>query len=232
MEIITLSIFIPLTLIVMNILLKLLFTILLMVICLSLFAWFFWYKPKLDHSKPHPAVKPAIDAVYSAAIRDKAATARDFVQQKKFNRTICFLVDMKIESGKNRFFVYDFKKDSIISAGLVTHGSCNESWLNGRKFSNSPGCGCTSLGKYKVGSSYKGRFGLAFKLYGLDSSNSNAYNRFVVLHSHSCVPEGEVSPAPICQSLGCPTVSPNYLQYLKKLIDNSSQPILLWIFNE
>ncbi|MBI1781248.1 MAG: murein L,D-transpeptidase catalytic domain family protein [Sphingobacteriales bacterium] len=216
----------------MRLLLKLLFTILLMVICISLFAWFFWYKPKLNHGKPIAFTKPMVDAAFASVIRDKAEEAKKFIQQKNFNHTLCFLVDMKIESGKNRFFVYDFKRDSIISAGLVTHGSCNESWLNGRKFGNATGCGCTSLGKYKVGSSYNGRFGLAFKLYGLDSSNSNAYNRFVVLHSHSCVPEGEVSPAPICQSLGCPTVSPNYLKHLQKLIDNSNQPILLWIFNE
>lgn len=233
MEIITLSILIPLTLSVMRLMLKLLFTILLMGICLSLLAWFFWYKPKLNHNKPFSTVKSVIvDEAFTSVIRDKASEAKKFVQQRSFNRSICFLVDIKIESGKNRFFVYDFKRDSLLNAGLVTHGSCNESWLNGRKFGNNPGCGCTSLGRYKVGSAYTGRFGLAYKLYGLDSSNSNAYNRFIVLHSMNCVPEGEVSPAPICQSLGCPTVSPNYLKYLQKLIDNSPQPILLWIFNE
>lgn len=232
MEFIPLSIFISFILIVMKVLLKFLFTLLLTITSLSLFAWYFWYKPKFNHKHPLVTVSPVIAASINAAIRSKAIEAKKFVQQENFNRTVCFLVDMKIESGKNRFFVYNLDKDSVISAGLVTHGSCNEDWLSGRKFGNTVGCGCTSLGKYKVGSRYNGKFGLAFKLYGLDSSNSNAYNRFVVLHSHSCVPEGEVSPVPICQSLGCPTVSPNYLKHLQKLIDNSKQPVLLWIFNE
>lgn len=217
----------------MKFLLKLLFTILLMVSCLSLFAWYFWYKPAFNHNKKNTILKkPVVEASYIPVLQQKADEARTFIKKKAYNNAICFLVNMKIESGKNRFFVYDLKKDSVINAGLVTHGSCNESWLTGRKFGNTVGCGCTSLGKYKVGSSYNGKFGLAFKLYGLDSSNSNAYNRFVVLHSHSCVPEEEVSPAPICQSLGCPTVSPNYLSHLQKIIEASNQPILLWIFNE
>ena len=136
---------------------------------------------------------------------------------------------MSLPSGDNRFFVYDLKKDTIKNSGVVTHGNCNQYWLEGRKYSNEQGSGCTSLGKYKIGYSYKGRFGLAYKLYGLDKTNSNAFNRFVVLHSHSCVPEIEVKDE-ICQSNGCPTVSPGYLQQLKPIIDKSSKPVLLWIY--
>jgi len=102
-------------------------------------------------------------------------------------------------------------------------------WLEGRKYSNEPGCGCTSLGKYKIGNPYNGRFGLAFKLYGLDETNNNAFKRFVVLHSHGCVPETEVQDE-ICQSDGCPTVSPQFFQQLKPLINRSPKPVLLWIF--
>jgi len=137
---------------------------------------------------------------------------------------------MSIASGKQRFFVYDLKNDNILKAGLVTHGRCNQNWLAGRKYANEPGCGCTSLGKYKVGNAYRGEFGLAYKLYGLDATNSNAYARFVVLHSMQCVPEKEVDPYPICQSDGCPTVSPGLLQELALLIEQSKDPVLLWIF--
>jgi hypothetical protein len=85
------------------------------------------------------------------------------------------------------------------------------------------------LGKYKVGYSYNGRFGLAYKLYGLDKTNDKAFERFVVLHSHDCVPETEVKDD-ICQSDGCPTVSPGFLQYLKPIINASKKPVLLWIY--
>lgn len=155
---------------------------------------------------------------------------RKFITGKVYNSSVCFIIDMSIESGKNRFFVYDLNKDSIIMSGLVTHGRCKQTWLTGRKYDNAMGCGCTSLGKYKVGKPYKGRFGLAYKLYGLEASNSNAYSRFVVLHSMQCVPESEVYPYPICQSDGCPTVSPGFLKNISSLINGSPKPILLAIY--
>ena len=34
----------------------------------------------------------------------------------------------------------------------------------------------------------------------------------------------------ICQSDGCPTVSPGLLQYLKPIINASKKPVLLWIY--
>ena len=137
---------------------------------------------------------------------------------------------MSLHSGQNRFFVYDLKKDTIRNSGLVTHGRCNQYWLEGRKYDNTVGCGCTSLGKYKIGHAYNGKFGLAYKLYGLDKTNDKAFQRFVVLHAHDCVPESEVKED-ICQSDGCPTVSVNYLQYLKPIIDASRKPVLLWIYD-
>ncbi|HRO70366.1 MAG TPA: murein L,D-transpeptidase catalytic domain family protein, partial [Chitinophagaceae bacterium] len=161
---------------------------------------------------------------------NKAAAAREFVKQKDFNDKICFLLDMSLPSGQARFFVFDLKKDSLVNAGLVTHGRCYQDWLEGRKYSNTIGSGCTSLGKYKIGHAYRGRFGLAYKLYGLDKTNNNAYKRYVVLHAHECVPETAVADE-ICQSDGCPTVSPGFLQYLRQVINASKQPLLLWIYD-
>lgn len=162
-------------------------------------------------------------------LKRKTTDAISFARKNGYNTTVCFFIDMSISSGNNRFFVYDMTNYTIQSAGLVTHGRCNQMWLEGRKYSNVPGGGCTSLGKYKIGDSYYGTFGLAYKLYGLEKTNNNAFKRFVVLHSHECVPENEV-PDEICQSDGCPTVSPKFLQELKPIIDKSTKPILLWIF--
>ena len=165
----------------------------------------------------------------SEKLKSRAEEAKTFARLNGFNERICFLVDMSLPSGQNRFFVYDLKKDSLQNSGLVTHGRCNEYWLEGRKYGNTVGCGCTSLGKYKIGYSYTGRFGLAFKLYGLDKTNDKAFARFVVLHAHECVPETEITDE-ICQSDGCPTVAPGYLQQLKPIITASQKPVLLWIF--
>ena len=160
-----------------------------------------------------------------------AAKAKQFANKHRFSNSVCFLIDMSVDAGKNRFFVYDLSRDSIIDNGLVTHGRCNQVWLVGRKYGNEVGCGCTSVGKYRVGPAYRGRFGLAYKLKGLDSTNNNAFKRFVVLHAHECVPENEVHPYPICQSDGCPTVSTSFLTRLATTIDESSRPVLLWIYD-
>jgi L,D-transpeptidase catalytic domain len=159
-----------------------------------------------------------------------AAQLHTYAKQKKFQNEFAFLIDMKKASGSNRFFVYSFVKNKIIKQGLVTHGNCGEEFLTETRYGNTVGCNCTSLGKYKIGNKYYGRFGLAYKLHGLESTNNKAFERFVVLHAHSCVPDDEVNPYPICQSNGCPTVSPNFLETLATYIDKSKKPVLLWIY--
>ena len=173
--------------------------------------------------------KDDLSALTLAKLKVKAGDVRKFVTSKGFNTTICFLIDMSLPSGQNRFFVYNLKKDTLYNSGLVTHGRCNQSWLEGRKYGNTVGCGCSSLGKYKIGNPYHGKFGLAFKLHGLDKTNDKAFDRFVVLHAHECVPETAIEDE-ICQSDGCPTVAPGFLQQLKPIITASSKPVLLWIF--
>jgi len=187
-----------------------------------------WKKTITLHG-PNMPVRPAPQLSMPDGLRKKAASARLFVEQNGYNDRLCFLVDMSLPSGQNRFFVYDLVKDTIAKAGLVTHGRCNEYWLEGRKYGNTVGCGCTSLGKYRIGYAYTGRFGLAYKLYGLEKTNDKAFERFVVLHAHDCVPDSEIKDD-ICQSDGCPTVAPGFLQQLKPVLDVSRKPVLLWIY--
>ncbi|HMW65819.1 MAG TPA: murein L,D-transpeptidase catalytic domain family protein [Chitinophagaceae bacterium] len=158
-----------------------------------------------------------------------AAEAKKFTKENGYNQQTVFFIEVGLPSGHNRFFIYNLKKDSVTDKGLVAHGNCYEYWLEGRKYSNVVGSGCTSLGKYKIGKSYIGKWGYSYKLHGLDSTNNKAYERTVVLHSHSCVPNEETD-GEICQSNGCPTVSPDFLVRLKKIINTSKKSILLWIY--
>lgn len=155
---------------------------------------------------------------------------KKFAAENDYSTKYCFLVDMSLPSGKNRFFVYDLEKNSIINTGLVAHGSCNESFMAHPRFSNSAKSGCTSLGKYKVGEFYVGKYGKSFRLYGLDNSNSNAYNRAVVIHGYDCVPDEEIYPRVLCNSLGCVMVSYNFFDRLSRLIKKSDKPIVLWLY--
>lgn len=190
-----------------------------------------WYYSRFRAVRPVSAavMVDAEDPVLTKVLR-AADSLKSYTVANKYNSRVGFLLDMSVASGKNRLFVTDLEKDSIISAGLVTHGRCNQNWLSGRKYSNVVGSGCTSLGRYRIGNAYQGRFGLAYKLHGLDTTNNNAFKRYVVLHAHECVPDNETHPLPLCQSDGCPTVSPAFLQELKAIIDTASQPVILWIY--
>lgn len=169
-------------------------------------------------------------ALFMSGLRNRMALAMQYASQNGYSTEYFFMVDMGIFSGKKRFFVYDVKKDSIALAGLVAHGNCNEHFLEQAKFSNAPNCGCSSLGRYKVGSSYKGEFGKSYRLYGLDSTNSNAFKRAIVLHGFRPVPDDEIYPRELCNSFGCPMVSESFLNKLSAIIDKSKKPILLWIY--
>ncbi len=209
------------------------FYLLLLLIGVCAITWLlttgFLLKKKTLFTRAAPSARAAVKKPVPEKLRLKASDAKAFAKDNGYNEQVCFLVDMSLPSGQNRFFVYDMQKDTLKNSGLVTHGRCNENWLEGRKYGNTVGCGCTSLGKYKIGYSYTGRFGLAFKLYGLDKTNNKAFERYVVLHAHDCVPETAIADD-ICQSDGCPTVSPGYLQQLRPIINASKKPVLLWIF--
>lgn len=172
------------------------------------------------------------EAILRHNLREKAISLRSYTATKGMDNKLFFLVDMTLPSGKKRFYAYDLEKDSIVLSGLVSHGRCNLNWLTGRKYSNKPGSGCTSLGKYKIGTSYQGQFGKAYRLYGLDSTNNNASQRSIVLHSHKSIPDSEVAPGQIAQSDGCPTVSPVMLQQLDRLLKSRKRPVLLYIYED
>ena len=163
-------------------------------------------------------------------LQKKASAAKQFVLQNRLSTHCVFLLDMQLPSGRKRFFVYNLDKDSVLATGLVAHGSCNNRFLETAAFSNKPGCGCSAAGRYKVGAAYSGRLGKAFKLHGLDNSNSNAYQRNIVLHAYSCVPDDECYPYPICNSLGCAMVSCKFLTLLDRFIEKEKKPLLLWIY--
>ena len=148
----------------------------------------------------------------------------------KYNKKIAFLVDMRIKSGKNRFFVYDLVNNKILDQGLVAHGSGSETQVRGElKFSNEPNSNCTALGRYSVEKCYKGIFGKAYRLHGLDETNSNALKRAIVLHHYSAVPEQEQDYY-ISRSKGCPMVNEQFFKRIEKIIDNSKSKIVLDIY--
>lgn len=175
--------------------------------------------------------KPLSDDAAQKRLLSKIKALQKFLEKNpKYNNEVVFLADLKIMSGKNRFFVYDLKQNKVTDQGLMAHGSGSETGIEGKLyFSNIPNSNTTSLGKYAIGHHYVGKFGKAYKLYGLDKTNDKAFERFIVLHYYDKVPY-EQQLEPICNSLGCPMVNEKFFNRLEKILDNSEKKILLNIY--
>jgi hypothetical protein len=174
----------------------------------------------------------------TAAIEKKAGEALAFCKKNKYNQDFCILIDMGIHSGLNRFFVYDFKKDTISMSMLVGHGCGKKPWSfdwskEKPSFSNVDGSHCSSLGKYKIGQRAHSDWGINIKyvLHGLEKTNSNAQARYIVFHSWEKVPEKEIYPDGVAEGWGCPTISNANMKIVDPMLQKTNKPVLMWIYN-
>jgi L,D-transpeptidase catalytic domain len=211
---------------------------------------FFYFKSKNVPTAPKPMAMRAANTSSSSAaatspsyavpsfeintemrrVKNTQMALKNYALNNKCNQDYAFVIDMRIPSYKKRFFVYNIKRDSLITSGFVAHGTGSETFRGELVFSNIPDSRCSSLGKYKIGGSYKGMYGFSYKLTGLDSTNNKAFERAIVLHGHACVPDEQQSEWPICFSYGCPMVSTKFLQTLKGYISKQGKtPILMEI---
>jgi len=170
-------------------------------------------------------------------INEKAKEALSFCEMNECSTDFCILIDMKIHSGKHRMFVYDFKKQEVERKALVAHGAGKGNKTStGEKplFSNEKGSWLTSLGKYKIGERSYSQWGINvhYKLHGLEESNSNAFERIIVLHSYTPISTEEIYPfhLPMGWSLGCPVTDDETMTWLDAKLKNAKMPVLLWIF--
>lgn len=178
------------------------------------------------------AIGPDMDS-----LRSKAHSAFAYCTKHKFNTNFCLLADMNLHSGVKRLFIWSFKGDSIVASFLMGHGCCNNPWggestKDKPAFSNVDGSHCSSLGKHKIGERAWSDWGINVKyvLHGLDSTNSNAYKRLVVLHGWDVVSDEEIFPKGTPEGWGCPTVSNNSMRIIDAIIKQSYMPVLLWVY--
>lgn len=173
------------------------------------------------------------------SLKTKAKEAKAYCEENGLNSSYCILVDFSMHSGKRRMFVYDLKHDSVLTIGMVSHGCGDAPWgidatRNNPVFSNEHDSHCSSLGKYRIGERGYSSWGINvnYKLHGLESTNSNAYDRIIVLHSWSDIPEDEVYPMGTPEGWGCPAVSNKFMTYLDSLLKQQNKDVLLWIYEE
>lgn len=160
---------------------------------------------------------------------DTARSFKEWLKTHHYNTRYMMVADLGLSMEHKRFFLINLSTDSIEYSSLVAHGNGGGSSTCNVVTSNKPGSHCTSLGRYKVGDSLWGEYGKGFRLHGLDTGNSNAYRRLIVIHYYSRMP-CEENEYPIYYSEGCPMMCRHdfyvYNQYLK----NSVKPMLLFMY--
>lgn len=203
--------------------------LLILILTFSAFGYNRYSKSTARNNKPKTNV---------ASVEGKAKEALKFCKKNNYNQDYCILIDMSVHSGLNRFFLYDFKKDTISMKMLVGHGCGNYPWSQDWSrakpgFSNVDGSHKSSLGKYKIGQRAWSDWGINVKyvLHGLEKTNSNAQNRYIVFHSWEKVPEKEVYPDGTPEGWGCPTISNENMKIIDPMLKVSKKPVLMWIYN-
>jgi hypothetical protein len=94
------------------------------------------------------------------------------------------LVDFDLPSAQPRFHLVDLASGRSRSL-LVAHGRGSDpdhsGWLT--RFSNDDGSAASSQGAYVTGEIYNGQHGRSRRLVGLDATNSNVFERNIVVHA-------------------------------------------------
>jgi len=93
------------------------------------------------------------------------------------------LANFSPASKVSRLHLVDMRKRTHSSV-LVAHGRGSDPAHTGflHRFSNEPGSNCTSEGAYRTSDYYVGSHGHSMRLDGLESTNSNARSRAIVVH--------------------------------------------------
>ena len=159
----------------------------------------------------------------------------DYCKENGYSTEYCFLTDFSKPSGIKRFYIYSFKENKIIDKSLCAHGLGRNYNIFKTTFSNEIGSYYSSLGKYKVGklramNNPNILFKEGYNLFGLDSTNSNALERGILIHKGN--PEFETFPLPCLPvSKGCFAVSDSMMEQIEVIKKQSNKPILLYAYN-
>ena len=164
---------------------------------------------------------------------------KEYSHKHGLSENYAIVVDFGKPSGKHRFFICDLKKQQVISSSLCAHGAGKGSTVVNPVFSNEVGSNCSSLGHYKITGRHKmSSTGLlSFRLKGLDSSNSNAMKRGILIHSAKLISNYRLGIYPFHLPLdkrissGCFAVDIDMMDFVGDLVDKEKKPILLFAFN-
>lgn len=188
--------------------------------------FFAWIAKLFGFLKPIPEEIP-IDVKQTDVPKEVQRVYKAYKESSNFG-DIRYIaeIDYSINSKSPRFFIYDLK-DKKLYKHKCAHGQGgkNASPHDGkcREVSNVNGSHMSCLGLFKCAETYEGKSGYSMRIDGLNSTNSNARARAVVVHGSDYVKD---SNSVICgRSWGCPAVDNNYHRQIIGMLKNGS-PLL------
>ena len=169
-----------------------------------------------DHEVPTEALYNAL-AYYETKLQLGAIDNKNYMS----------VIDMSQKSNKRRYYLIDMRSGDVETL-LVAHGQGSDSNNDGyaTRFSNEDGTHASSLGFYMTAETYSGNNGYSLRLDGMNSTNSNARSRAIVVHGASYVDPNRTI---IGRSWGCPALEPAESRRVINLIRSGS---VLYIYHK
>ncbi len=124
------------------------------------------------------------------------------------NTDVVTIIDFNRPSNEKRMSIIRMA-DGSVESYLVAHGN-KTGELYAERFSNQPKTHMSSLGLYVTAEKYVGENGRSMRLNGMESTNSNARSRSIVVHPAPYVSDAAASRGMIGRSWGCPAVDPQH----------------------
>lgn len=141
------------------------------------------------------------------------------------NKNYITMIDFSFHSSQPRLFLLNMRTGQVRSYMVaVGEGSDPDEDGHAQVFSNTENSHMSSLGFYLTDDVYTGGNGRSLRLHGLNRSNSNAYNRLIVLHGAPYVSESRGIAG---RSHGCPAVDPRVIDFL---INNLHSGSLMYMY--
>lgn len=163
-------------------------------------------------------------------VAERSAELLRFCCEEGYNTHIALFVDLARHSGRSRFVVWSFDEQRPLLLCPVSHGSGSpKSHIRSAyaRLSNEDGSHLSSVGRALVAERYEGRYGVAYRLDGLDDTNSMLRPRCVVLHGWEHTTSFPIFPLATVGSWGCPVLSRRNMSRLDEILKNESRVVLL-----
>lgn len=175
-------------------------------------------------------------------VRYRDIVKSEFIQktrQHNADTRYLILVDYSIPSNGYRLFIWDTEQDKIVEKFWCAHGFGGGSTPERPVFSNTLGSNCSSLGWFTVDRSVgrSAHYGYNYHAVdGLDSSNSNARRRQILIHPWSSVTrdyEAQIDhPMDLdYRCAGCFTTTDEGYKTIDQYVKSRTKHILLYAFD-